>query len=74
MANILKSIDKGVLRDASGQNHTAKYLTLLLTVISCGVFLLVAMGKAPVSLLFTFILPIIGWATMASKSKNNYLP
>lgn len=52
------------------QYHSATLLTVICGILAVGILIGVLMGKLAPEYLSMFILPIIGWGSMAWKNKN----
>jgi Na+/citrate or Na+/malate symporter len=52
------------------QYHSATLLTIICGILAVGVLIGVIMGKLAAEYLAMFVLPIIGWGSMAWKNKN----
>lgn len=54
----------------TGELHTATILTIITGLLSLGVLVGVILGRMPYEALFTLVLPLLGYGSMASKNKK----
>lgn len=54
----------------TGETHTATILTIICGALAFGVLVGVILERLPYEALIAFVLPIIGWGSMAMKNKN----